>query len=356
MPIDVVKIILPAVLAFAVGISITPFITDFLYKNKMWKKKSGKTTIDGKIAEVFNKLHLTKETGTPRMGGVVIWVSAFITLSVIWFISRIYPTDVTLKLEFLSRSQTWIPLATLLVGGFVGLIDDYMEVKGGGDYQAGGLSLKKRLAIVGILALSIGSWFYFKLGVAGIGIPFDGELYLGLLIIPFFLLVTWGIYAGGIIDGIDGLSGGIFAIIFSGYAIIAFSQGQINLAAFCAMLVGSILAFLWFNIPPARFYMTETGSMALTITLAVVAFMTDSLGGGVGIFVLPIIALPLVLTVLSVIVQLLSKKFRGKKIFHSTPLHHHFEAIGWSREKITMRYWIIGSVVMVLGVIIALIG
>lgn len=352
IPIDIIKVILPSVLAFSVGMILTPFLTNFLYKHKLWKKKAGKTTIDGKVAEVFNKLHLKKETGTPRMGGIIIWASAFVTVAFLWLLSRVLPGDLTLKLEFVSRTQTWIPLTTLLVGGLVGLIDDYFEVKEGN----GGLSLKKRLLVVGFLALAIGAWFYFKLDVTGVGIPGIGELYLGLLIIPFFLCVTWGIYAGGIIDGIDGLSGGVFAITFAGYAVIAFSQGQINLAAFCATLVGAILAFLWFNVPPARFYMTETGSMALTVALAVVAFMTDSIAGGVGIFVLPIIALPLVLTVLSVLIQLTSKKLRGKKIFQSTPLHHHFEAIGWSREKITMRYWIVSSIVMVFGVIIALVG
>jgi len=160
-----------------------------------------------------------------------------------------------------------------------------------------------------------------------------------------------------VIDGLDGLSGGIFASMFAAYMGIAFYQQQINLAAFCAVIVGGILAFLWYNIPPARFYMTETGSMGLTITLAVVAFMTDSISGGYGVLVLPIIALPLVLTSLSVVLQVLSKKFRGgKKIFLVAPLHHHFEAIGWPAYKVTMRYWILGVIFALLGTVLALIG
>ena len=145
--------------------------------------------------------------------------------------------------------------------------------------------------------------------------------------------------------------------MFTAYAGIAFYQQQINLAAFSALIVGGILAFLWFNIPPARFYMSETGTMGLTITLTVVAFMTDSLGGGHGVFVLPIVAFPLVITVLSVVIQLLSKKFRnGKKIFQVAPIHHHFEAIGWPAAKVTMRYWVISIVFAIIGLSIALIG
>ena len=170
-------------------------------------------------------------------------------------------------------------------------------------------------------------------------------------------MVALALYASGIIDGIDGLSGGVFAAIFAAYGAIAFYQQQIDLAAYCAMIVGAILAFLWFNIPPARFYMSETGTMGLTLTLAVVAFMTDSLGGGVGVLVLPIIALPLVVTVLSVIVQVLSKKFRGgKKVFLVSPLHNHFQALGWPSYKVTMRYWVISMVFAILGVIVALVG
>jgi phospho-N-acetylmuramoyl-pentapeptide-transferase len=187
-------------------------------------------------------------------------------------------------------------------------------------------------------------------------LPGLGYTYLGWLIIPFFVLTMMFIYAGGVIDGVDGLAGGVFTIAFAAYAIIAFFNNQIDLAAFCALIVGGTLSFLWFNIPPARFYMSETGSMALTITLTTIAFMTDKLGDGAGLIVLPIIALPLVVTVLSVMIQLASKKFRnGKKIFHSTPIHHHFEALGWPSYKVTMRYWILSVVCATLGVIISII-
>jgi phospho-N-acetylmuramoyl-pentapeptide-transferase len=200
----------------------------------------------------------------------------------------------------------------------------------------------------------IGWWFYAKLDVTSLGIPTDGTLEIGLLTIPLFILITLALYAGGVIDGIDGLSGGIFGAAFTAYAGIAYFQGQTNLATFCATLAGAILAFLWFNIPPARFWMTETGTMGLTMTLASVAFMTDTLGNGYGVAALPIIALPLVVTVLSNVIQVLSKKLLGKKVFRIAPLHHHFEAIGWPSYKVTMRYWIISIMSAIGGMTIAL--
>ncbi|MEK7515547.1 MAG: hypothetical protein AAB555_01255, partial [Patescibacteria group bacterium] len=218
-----------------------------------------------------------------------------------------------------------------------------------------GIRLRTRLLFVLLISSFIGWWCYAKLGMVAIGIPADGTLYLGALIVPLFMLVSLGLYAGGVIDGIDGLAGGVFSSAFMAYAGIAYFQNQINLAAFSAALTGAILAFLWFNIPPARFWMTETGTMGLTLTLAVIAFMTDTPGNGYGVAALPIIAFPLVVTIFSNIIQVLSKKFRGKKVFRIAPLHHHFEAIGWPSYKVTMRYWIISIVCAIVGMTVALI-
>lgn len=357
MIIDIVKVMLPAATAFFIGIAITPILTHYLYKYRAWKKKAGKTAFDGSNAAVFNELHKDKEVGIPRMGGIVIWASAFVTIVGIWLISKIFPNDITLKLDFLSRNQTWIPLFTLMVGSLVGLIDDLYEISGKQSYKAGGLSLVVRLAVVGSVALFVAWWFFVKLEISSLGFPFIGDISIGLFFIPFFIFVTLALYASGVIDGIDGLSGGVFASIFTAYAGIAFYQQQIDLAAFSATIVGGLLAFLWFNIPPARFYMSETGTMGLTITLAVVAFMTDSLGGGHGVLVLPIIAFVLVLTVLSIVIQIFSKKLRhGKKVFLVAPIHHHFEALGWPGHKVTMRFWIISIIFAILGMILALLG
>ncbi|MFZ3020069.1 MAG: hypothetical protein WA051_00925 [Minisyncoccia bacterium] len=358
MIIDAVKIFIPAVIAFIFGIIITSPISNFLYSHKMWKQKAGKKSLDGTDAVVFNELHKDKEINTPRMGGMVIWISAFITIIGLWLLDKITMLPVFDKLDLLSRSQTWIPLMTLMVGAFIGLIDDYLTIKRSrGEMGSGGLSLSQRLIPVILIGLFCGYWFYAKLGISTLGTPgLFGGFDMGVFFILFFALVTLATYSGTVIDGLDGLSGGIFATIFSAYAIIAFYQQQINLAGFCFVIVGSILAFLWFNIPPARFYMSETGSMALTITLAVVAFMTDRLGGGYGVFVLPIIALPLVITVGSNLIQVLSKKYRGRKVFHVAPIHHHFEAIGWPSYKVVMRYWVIGIISALIGVVLALVG
>lgn len=355
---DLVKLFIPGTIAFVVGIFITPLLTHYLYKHRMWKKKAGKVALDGTATTMFNELHKEKEVGTPRMGGIVIWASVAITIGGFWIVSRIFPIDIFQKFDFLSRSQTFIPLATLLIGAFVGLYDDYLEIKGTLDYRAGGLSLKKRLLVVGSIGLLCALWFYSKLGISAIGLPYDYAIPLGALFIPFFTLVIMSLYSGGVIDGIDGLAGGVFAAMFAAYGGIAFYQSQLDLAAFCAVVVGAILAFLWFNIPPARFYMSETGSMSLTITLGIVAFMTDAVSktGGYGVLVLPVIALPLVVTAGSVVIQILSKKFRGKKVFLIAPLHHHFEALGWPAYKVTMRYWVITAIFATLGMVLALVG
>ncbi len=354
MALDLIKAITPAALAFFVGILASPLLTHYLYKYKLWKKKAGKVGYAGGETPLFNELHKHKEVGTPRMGGVVIWGSVVITTTLVWLTARLFDVPLLDKLEYVSRSQTWVPFVTLLVGALVGLVDDVLEVTGKGRHFAGGLPLRERLVIVASVALMIAWWFYEKLDVMSVGIPGGGELFLGFFFVPLYVLVALVIYAGGVIDGIDGLAGGVFAIIFSAYAGIAFYQTQYDLAAFCGVLVGGLLAFLWFNIPPARFYMSETGVMGLTMSLTVVAFMTDRLGGGAGVFVLPVIAFPLIATVVSDILQVASKHLRGKKIFKIAPLHHHFEAIGWPAYKVTMRYWVFSVICAFVGVILAL--
>jgi len=348
---NLVKVIMPTTLAFFVGIIITPIISGYLYKNKMWKKCAGKMAFGGGKTPIFNKLHKNKEVGTPKMGGIIIWGSVFITIFILWIFAFLSPNFTIEKLNFLSRNQTWLPLFTLFVGSLIGLIDDYFEIIGKTDYFAGGLSLKKRLFVVLIVSIVGAWWFFTKLEMTSILIPFLGVLNVGWLFIPFFIIVMLGIYSGGVIDGIDGLAGGVFMFIFITYGVIAFSQNQIDLAAFCFVIVGGLLAFLWFNIPPARFYMSETGTMGLTMTLTVIAFLTQQ------VFLLPLIAFPLIVTTLSNIIQVSSKKLRnGKKIFLVAPIHHHFEAIGWPAYKVTMRYWVISIICAIIGLIIALIG
>ena len=347
---DIVKVLVPAIGSFVIGMAITPILTHYLYKYKAWKKQPGKTALDGTEAAEFNRLHETNEVRAPRMGGIVVWGSATLTIIGIALVARFVPDAAILKLDFLSRNQTWIPLAALLVGAFAGLVDDLLIIRPKGK----GVPIPYRLLVVFVLSLFIGWWFWDKLDVTTVGIPFYGPFEIGWLIIPLFILVSLAVYASGVIDGIDGLSGGVFGSVFASYAIIAFAQNQVDLAAFSAAILGGLLAFLWFNIPPARFYMSETGTMALTLTIATIAFMTDSLGEGVGIAVLPIIGIILVATVFSNIAQMVSKRFFGRKLFRVAPLHHHFEALGWPGYKVVMRYWVFSVVFAFIGVIIAL--
>jgi len=345
---SVIKVFLVASVSSFLAILWCPILINFLYKHKLWKKTARQKAISGEDAVVFNSLHKEKEVGTPRMGGLVIWVTILIVIFIFYILGFIFPSSFFSQFNFLSRQETWLPLFTLVAASIVGLVDDILVVKGQGKYIGGGLSFKKRLIIVVLLGLVGSLWFYHKLGWDIIFIPFLGNVSIGFWYVSFFILVAVACWSGGIVDGLDGLAGGTFASIFGAFAIISFSQGKVDLASFCAAICGTLFAFLWFNIPPARFYMGETGSMGLTLVIAVVSFLTNS------VYVLPVIAGILVVEVMSVIMQLLSKKFRGKKIFLSTPIHHHFEAIGWPSYKVTMRFWIVGIVLAFLGVAIRL--
>jgi phospho-N-acetylmuramoyl-pentapeptide-transferase len=354
MVLSLLKVFVPAFTAFVIGIAATPILTHYLYRYKAWKKRQGKTALDGAVALEFGKLRGEAETRTPRMGGIIIWASVAATMFLIFTAAHLFPASLIAKFAFFSRGQTWIPFTTLILGALIGLANDILDVTNPDGEK--GIPLRWRLAFVSLLSFFIGWWFYAKLGVTTVSLLWGGSFYVGWLIIPLFMLVTVFLYASGVIDGIDGLSGGVFGSIFFAYALIAFYQNQIDLASFCATVVGALLAFLWFNVPPARFWMTETGSMGLTMTISVIAFMTDSLGGGKGLSALPVIAFLLVATVCSNIIQVLSKKFRGgKKVFRIAPLHHHFEAIGWPGYKVTMRYWILSIMFAIIGVSLALI-
>jgi phospho-N-acetylmuramoyl-pentapeptide-transferase len=350
MLINLVKIFIPTALAFFIGLAITPLATHFFYKYKMWKKYSRN---EYATAEDFKKIHNEKdELKTPRVGGIIIWVSILITTFLILLSTIVFPSNFSTKINFLSRNQTLIPLFTLILGSLLGLWDDLIQCFGKGKIAHDDKNWRIwKIFIITFISLLIGIWFYFKLDMNSVHIPFWGDIHIGILIIPFFILVALAVFSGGVIDGIDGLSGGVLASIFAAYSVIAYANNQIDLAAFGGVTTGAILAFLWFNIPPARFYMGETGIMGLTITLATLAFLTDS------VLILPIVALPLVVTSLSVILQIISKKLRnGKRIFKLAPIHHHFEAIGWPSYKVTMRYWILSIIFAIIGIILAVIS
>ncbi|KKU81197.1 MAG: Phospho-N-acetylmuramoyl-pentapeptide-transferase [Parcubacteria group bacterium GW2011_GWA1_47_8] len=348
--ITLIKIFIPAALTFVVGVSIAPILTQYFHKHRMWKRISRKSA---EKTDAFKKIHNEAgELSTPRVGGVIIWLSVAIVVLAFVLLAWIFPSPLTEKLNFLSRGQTFIPLFALVAAALVGLSDDLLQIFGKGGYAADDIVYRKiKAGTIIFIGLLIGWWFVAKLGVTAVHVPFYGELELGYLFVPFFIIIMLATFSTSVIDGIDGLAAGVLAPVFIGYAIIAFFNNQIDLAAFSSAVAGGILAFLWFNIPPAKFYMGETGMLGLTVTLSVLAFMTDT------VFILPIIALPLVVTSLSVIIQMASRSFRnGKRVFLVAPLHHHFEALGWPSYKVTMRYWVLAMVSVVVGVILALLS
>lgn len=349
MLLNLVKIFLPTAFAFFLGLLLTPVATHFFYKYKMWKKHSRSENCTSEFQKIHNG---HDEINTPRIGGVLVWAPVLLVTLIFCSIAVIFPGEDSEKMNFLSRNQTLIPFFTLLFGALIGMWDDLIQIYGNGKIARDDVSWRKwKALLVTGGSLVIGAWFYYKLGMTSIHIPWDGQLYFGIFIIPFFALVSLAIFSGGVIDGIDGLSGGVFASIFASYSAIAFANNQIDLAAFSGVITGALLSFLWFNIPPARFYMGETGIMALTMTLATLAFLTDS------VLILPVVAMLLVVTSASVILQLLSKKFRGgKKIFRLAPLHHHFEALGWPSHKVTMRFWVLSIIFSIVGIILAIIS
>ena len=225
----------------------------------------------------------------------------------------------------------------------VGLADDLLGVFHIGT-KGGGLRIREKMIIYTLISLIGAWWFWAKLGRDAIYIPFYGEASLGVWYILFFVFVLVATtFSMNETDGLDGLAGGVSLIGFVCLLIVAFSQGMYNLATFLSVLIGTIVAFLWFNVYPARFFMGDTGAMALGITMGVVAMITDT-----SLF-LPFFAFILVVESLSVIIQKIYKKIKHRKLFLSTPLHHHFEAKGWPETKVTMRFWLISGVVAAFG-------
>ena len=347
---SIAKLFVPAAVSFFIGILITPRLTAFMYKKKLWKGRARKDQAEMSMA--FSKINNTEEeVKTPRVGGIIIWASVFITTASLWILARGFGLEEIVKFDFVSRSQTYIPFFGLLLGAMVGLADDLLVIFAKPGKYIDGFP-RKTMTLIVLLIGAIGAfWFYYKLGMNSISVPFVSEaISLGIFFIPFFIFTHYAIFTSGVIDGIDGLAGGVMASVFASFGAIAFFQNQIDIAAFCTVVLGGILAFLWFNIPPARFYLGETGMLALTTALTTILFMTDN------VFIILVAGLPLVATSVSSTVQIISKKYFKKKVFLVAPLHHHFEALGWSRAKITMRYWVISIVCSITAIIISLLS
>lgn len=325
--------------AFGATMLLTPVLTHFLYKYKLWKKPRS-VSVSGEKAEVYIRLHSAKHSRrVPTMAGILLW--SVVALITVFF--------------NLSRAQTLLPLFTLLSFGILGLVDDIINLRVNGGVA--GMSFRWKIFWLLVISLAGGLWFYFKLDWTIIHIP-AGNLF-GLpytvdldwwYILLFALVIFSTANAVNITDGLDGLAGGLLTYSFGAYALIALLSGKMELAIFCATVSGATLAYTWFNIPPARFFMGDTGSLALGATLGVIAMLTNTA------LILPIIGFVFVIETLSVIIQLISKKFFRRKIFHASPLHHHLEALGWGESKVVMRLWVIGLVFAVIGLFMALLG
>lgn len=331
---ELIVITMLGFIGFLMSMMLTPVYTFFAYRYKFWKVQRT-VSISGELLQVFSKLHAAKfKRNIPTMAGMIfVFVIIFVTLA-----------------ANLDREQTWLPLVTLLGGAVVGLIDDIINLKGfGGGVK--GLRAPIKFLMITLIGLAAGWFFFVKLGYHDIHIPFYGQFELGWLIIPLFVFVVVATSnAVNISDGLDGLAGGLAAIAFGTFGVIALLQGNFGIAGFCFTVVGTLLSYIWFNIFPARFFMGDVGSFALGTSLGVVAMLTDTL------FLLPIIGVLFVVEAGSSLIQMTSKKFFNRRVFLSAPVHQHLEAIGWPETKVTMRFWVIGQVAAFFGLFLALAG
>jgi len=331
-------------LAFIFALAVTPLLSNFLHKNKLGKqiRNDGSTPL-------FSKMHKSK-AGTPTMGGILVWGTLLIIMGIFWFLNRVLNIEQFGFLDFYSRKETLLPLGALLGASIVGAIDDWLDIRQLG-HKGRGLRFRFKFMLYTLVATIGAWWFYFKLEFSAVHVPFVGAVDLGMWFIPFFILaVVAASFAVNETDGLDGLAAGSLMIAFFAYGLIAFLQGKNDLASFIGVICGGLLAFLWFNVHPAKFFMGDTGSMGLGVLLAVVAFLTNS------IFLLGLIGFVFMAEAASFLLQLLWRKAFHKKLFLSAPLHHHLEALGWPEAKVTMRFWIIAAVTSIVGVIIYFLG
>jgi len=336
---EAVRVIILATIGFVVALAVTPFWLRVLRKYHIEKQIRPSSN-----APVYNKFH-ERKAGTPTAGGIIIWATV-IGLAAFFGIMHFLFDSTWGYLDFIDRKETYLPLATLLITALIGLMDDWYGVLKIGP-NGGGLKVRHKLLIYTVIAAVGAWWFFFKLEWTTLNIPFLGNFEIGWWYIPIFMfIIIASAFSANETDGLDGLLGGVSLFAFVALTTVAFVLGRYDLAAFGGVTVGALLAFLWFNIYPAKFFMGDTGSMSLGITIGVIAMLTNTT------LLLPFFTVILVIESLSVFIQLFSKKVLGKKIFLSTPVHHHFEALGWPESQVTMRFWIISAVFSALGLIL----
>jgi len=325
--------------AFFFAVLLYPDLIRLVQRLKMTKTIRD-TSVMGDDAPIFKKYHAHK-AGTPSMGGVLIVVSVLFTV----LLSRVFSYFGIIDYSLLSRGETYLPLATLVVVGVLGAVDDYFNSIEKGSHK--GLSSSVKWWSLVAFALVGAAWFTFKLEWSIITVPLLGQVDIGLWYFPFFMLVVIGTsHAVNVSDGLDGLSGGTLSIAFGTFAAIAYLHGLPILATFCCIIVGALIAFLWYNVPPASIFIGDTGALSLGATLGVVAMLTDS------VLLLPLIGIIYVVTIFSSLTQILSKKYLKRKLWPVAPLHHLFQHWGWSETQIVMRYWIIAALSAVIGLLL----
>ncbi|MEK7192269.1 MAG: phospho-N-acetylmuramoyl-pentapeptide-transferase [Patescibacteria group bacterium] len=337
---QLVRITSLSIIAFLVAFAIAPLVSKMLYRFHFNKQLRSVNQ-----APIFHKMH-EKKSETPTMGGVMIWITV-LGLALLFLVLDGLFDGFWSYLNFVDRAQTYLPITAMLVAAVLGLADDVLGVLKIGP-NGGGLRISQKLVVYLFLALIGALWFYYRLDWDILAIPFFGSIQIGWLYIPLFIfIIVASAFSANETDGLDGLAGGVLLFAFLALTVVAFAIGRYDLAAFSGVIIGALLAFLWFNIYPAKFFMGDTGSMSLGITMGVISMLTNTT------LLLPFFASILVLESLSVIIQVASKKLRnGKKVFLSAPIHHHFEALGWHETRVTMRFWIISVIFSALGLVI----
>lgn len=338
---QVIRIFFLAAVSFAIAFLIAPLFIRFLRARKF-----GKQIRDSDSAPIYARMHQSK-AGTPTMGGILVWGTTFLVVLITWVLARIDGPFFD-ALNFVSRPQTYLPLGALGAAALVGLVDDLFNIRRIGPH-GGGLRMRHRLVLYTLIAAVGALWFYFKLDWNVLRIPFYGTVPVGAWTIPIFMFIIIAVgFSVNQTDGLDGLAGGVLLAAFAAYAGIAFILGRYDLAALLAVIIGALTVFIWYNIYPAKFFMGDTGSMSLGVTLGVVAMLTNYA------LLLPVVGVVLVVEASSTLIQLASRKFRGKKVFLVAPIHHHLEAKGWPEPNVVFRLWLIAGFGAMIGVILAL--
>ena len=321
-----------------------PFI-NLLYRLKFQRQVESQKDIFGSYTSIVNRLHGWK-AGTPNAGGILI-IFISIVLSAVFF--KIVPGyDIVTKLY----GVNWTPVIlylTLIGFGSLGFYDDirkFYSLKIAGTW---GLRLRYKFLLQVILSLGIGYLLFSQLGLNSVHIPIlNTDLYLGNLFViwaAFVIISTTN--AVNITDGLDGLAVGLIIMALAAFWVLSAGIGLSGTTLFIAVMIGSLLAFLYFNIYPARVWLGDTGALALGAVLAVIALLVDAS------LILPLIGFVFVIEAASSLVQMVTKGLFKKRILTAAPLHHHFEAKGWDETKVTMRFWLVGAVFAFVGLFIA---